>query len=127
VVVRGSQRNCNGIRTEAPHAEVRHQGTTYPLGATLTPDGVNFAVYSQKATGVFLLLFDAPDGEPTDIIQFQERDKFIWHAHVQGIKPGSCMATRSAGNIVRNGDCDSTTQTAAGSLREGCDWKVSEH
>ena len=64
------------------------RGTTYPQGATLTPDGVNFAVYSQKAPGVFLLLFDAPDGEPTDIIQFQERDKFIWHAHVQGIRPG---------------------------------------
>jgi isoamylase len=73
------------------------RGTTYPLGATLTPDGVNFAVYSQKATGVFLLLFDAPDGEPTDIIQFQERDKFIWHAHVKGIKPGQLYGYKVSG------------------------------
>jgi len=73
------------------------RGTTYPQGATLTPDGVNFAVYSQKATGVFLLLFDAPDGEPTDIIQFQERDKFIWHAHVQGIRPGQLYGYKVSG------------------------------
>jgi isoamylase len=73
------------------------RGTTYPLGATLTPDGVNFAVYSQKATGVLLLLFDAPDGEPTDIIQFQERDKFIWHAHVQGIRPGQLYGYKVSG------------------------------
>jgi len=73
------------------------KGTTYPLGATLTPDGANFAVYSQKATGVFLLLFDAPGGEPTDIIQFQERDKFIWHAHVQGVKPGQLYGYKVSG------------------------------
>src|SRR6476619_3617856 len=33
-------------------------GAHYPLGATLTPTGVNFALYSQHATEVFLLLFD---------------------------------------------------------------------
>ena len=73
------------------------RGATYPLGATLTPDGANFAVYSQKATGVFLLLFDAPASEPTDIIQLQERDKFIWHAHVQGIKPGQLYGYKVSG------------------------------
>ena len=73
------------------------RGTHYPLGATLTPDGVNFAVYSQQATDVFLLLFDTPDGEPTDIIQFQERDKFIWHAHVKGVKPGQLYGYKVRG------------------------------
>jgi pullulanase/glycogen debranching enzyme len=46
------------------------KGMHFPLDATLAPDGVNFAVYSKNATEVFLLLFDKPDGEPTDIIQF---------------------------------------------------------
>src|SRR5262249_12516825 len=64
------------------------KGTHYPLGATLTPTGVNFAIYSQHATDVFLLLFDKIDGDPTDIIHLDERDKFVSHAHVKGVKPG---------------------------------------
>src|SRR5262245_30480713 len=58
------------------------RGTHYPLGATLTPIGVNFALYSQHAAEVFLLLFDRPDGDPTDIIRLEERDRFVWHTHV---------------------------------------------
>jgi pullulanase/glycogen debranching enzyme len=41
------------------------KGTPYLLGATLTHDGVNFALYF-KQTEVFLFLFDKPDSEPTD-------------------------------------------------------------
>ena len=33
-------------------------GTPYPLGATWRDNGVNFAVYSENATGVDLCLFD---------------------------------------------------------------------
>ena len=51
------------------------RGTHYPLGATLEQDGVNFALHSQCASEVFLLLFDAPDGDPTDVIQLRECDK----------------------------------------------------
>ncbi len=35
------------------------KGMYYPLGATLREGGVNFAIYSQNATEVFLLLFNA--------------------------------------------------------------------
>ena len=42
-------------------------GRFYPLGAALYEDGVNFAIYSQHASEVFLLLFDRHDGAPTDI------------------------------------------------------------
>jgi glycogen operon protein len=73
------------------------KGTHYPLGATPTSDGVNFAVYSQKGTNVFLLLFDTPDGEPTDIIELQEREKFVWHAHVKGVKAGQLYGYRVRG------------------------------
>ncbi len=45
------------------------KGSPFPLGATLCPDGVNFAIYSKHGTEVFLHLFDAPDGEPTDIVR----------------------------------------------------------
>jgi glycogen operon protein len=64
------------------------KGAHYPLGATLTPDGVNFAVYSKDATEVFLLLFEAADGEPTDIVQLRHRTKYIWHGLVKGLQAG---------------------------------------
>jgi glycogen operon protein len=73
------------------------KGTHYPLGATLTPDGVNFALYSQHAMDVFLLLFDTPTGDPTDIIQLNERDKWIWHAHVKGVRPGQLYGYKVRG------------------------------
>jgi hypothetical protein len=74
------------------------QGSPYPLGATLLPDGVNFAIYSRNASEVFLLLFDRPDGEPTDVLQLRERDKFVWHAHVAGVKAGQLYGTRCGGD-----------------------------
>ena len=87
------------MASELKHRTTRTvtKGTHYPLGATPTPDGVNFAVYSQKATNVFLLLFDTPDGGPTDVIELQERDKFVWHAHVRGVKPGQLYGYKVGG------------------------------
>ena len=75
------------------------KGMHFPLGATLAPGGVNFAVYSKNATEVFLLLFDKPDGEPTDIIQLSNRDKFIWHALVKGLKAGQLLRLQSSRRI----------------------------
>jgi len=42
-------------------------GQPYPLGATADPGGVNFAVFSQHASKVFLCLFDE-NGEENQII-----------------------------------------------------------
>jgi len=53
------------------------EGKFYPLGATIVGDGVNFAIYSENATEVYLLLFDAPDADPTDIIRVENRDRNI--------------------------------------------------
>jgi pullulanase/glycogen debranching enzyme len=73
------------------------KGTHFPLGATVTPDGVNFAVYSQHATELLLLLFDEPDADPTDVIQLVNRDKFIWHALVKGIREGHLYGYKARG------------------------------
>jgi glycogen operon protein len=73
------------------------KGTHYPLGATVTRDGVNFAVYSQHAADVFLLLFDKHDGKPTDVIRMEERDKHIWHIHVKALKPGQLYGYKVRG------------------------------
>src|SRR5262249_60855062 len=49
------------------------RGLPYPLGATLAGTGVNFALYSKHADDVFLLLFDAAAGDPTDVIRLDRR------------------------------------------------------
>ena len=64
------------------------KGSYDPLGASLTSEGVNFALYSKHATEVFLLLFGRAEGEPTDLIQFQHRTKFVWHCFVPGLRAG---------------------------------------
>jgi glycogen operon protein len=74
------------------------KGQEYPLGATVTNGGVNFALYSRNAAAVFLLLFDMASGEPTDVIQLQSRDKFIWHAEVRDVKPGQLYGYKVQGD-----------------------------
>ena len=73
------------------------KGSPFPLGATLCADGVNFALYSKHATEVFLLLFDAPDGNPTDTIRLPERDKFIWHVKVKDVRAGQLYGYKVRG------------------------------
>ncbi len=72
-------------------------GRSWPLGATVRDGGVNFALYSRSAEGVFLLLFDQPDGEPTDVIRLEERTRFVWHAFVEGVRAGQYYAYRVLG------------------------------
>jgi len=72
-------------------------GRSFPLGATLNGQGVNFAIYSQHAEEVFLLLFDRPDGDPTDVIRLEHRTKFVWHAFVHGVKAGQCYGYKIRG------------------------------
>ncbi len=74
------------------------RGNPFPLGATLVDDGVNFALYSKHATEVFLLLFETPAGEPTDIIRLEEREKFIWYALVKGVKADQLYGYRVRGD-----------------------------
>ncbi|MBZ5637290.1 MAG: glycogen debranching protein GlgX [Acidobacteriia bacterium] len=72
-------------------------GSSWPLGATVRDGGVNFALYSRNAEEVFLLLFDRPDGEPSDVIRLEERTRFIWHAFVERVRPGQLYGYRVRG------------------------------
>jgi glycogen operon protein len=74
------------------------EGRDWPLGATVTPDGVNFAVYSRNAREMFLLLYDSPEGEPTDVIRIGDRSRYIWHVHVGGLRAGQLYAFRARGD-----------------------------
>jgi isoamylase len=73
-------------------------GRPYPLGATLTPEGVNFAIYSRHATGVRLLLFDSPEAtEPAHDLRLHARTAFVWHGFVEGLGAGALYAYRIEG------------------------------
>jgi glycogen operon protein len=74
------------------------EGSDHPLGATVVPDGVNFAVYSRNAREMFLLLFDRADGDPTDVIRMENRTRFIWHALVRGLSAGQLYAFKARGD-----------------------------
>jgi glycogen operon protein len=73
-------------------------GSPFPLGATLTDEGANFALYSRSATQVFLQLFDAPDAAASESIELTQRDRFIWHAQVPGLRAGQLYGYRVHGD-----------------------------
>ena len=60
-------------------------GAPYPLGATLTEQGVNFAVASENANKIELVLFDQTGQRVTDTVALPERTQGIFH----GFLPGS--------------------------------------
>ena len=52
------------------------RGYSYPLGATWVGNGVNFAIYSEHATGVELCLFDDADsGQEASRVKIEELDE----------------------------------------------------
>ncbi|MGA7524990.1 MAG: glycogen debranching protein GlgX [Acidobacteriaceae bacterium] len=71
-------------------------GKPYPLGATPTSKGTNFALFSEHATGVSVCFFDEA-GHQTDCVALRERTAFVWHGLVRGIRPGERYGYRVEG------------------------------
>ena len=69
-------------------------GRHTPLGATFDGQGVNFAVYSENATGMDLCLFDE-HGEKR--IPLREQTIHVWHGYVLGLRPGQRYGFRARG------------------------------
>ncbi len=65
-------------------------GRPYPLGATVSGKGTNFAIFSEGATRVDLCFFDA-QGKQTDCITLRERTAYVWHGLVRDIKAGQLV------------------------------------
>ncbi len=70
-------------------------GRPYPLGATPSSRGTNFALYSEQGVKVFLCLFDE-HGKETEI-ELTERTAFVFHGLVLGVKPGQRYGYRVEG------------------------------
>ena len=71
-------------------------GEPGPFRAEPESRGVNFAVFSQYAQEIFLLLFDAADAPATDTIKLN-RTENVWHIFVKGIKAGQMYAYKVDG------------------------------
>jgi len=73
-------------------------GNPYPLGATWDGQGVNFALFSEHATGVELCLFDSVDARAeAHRIAMAEQTDMVWHAYLPGLRPGQIYGYRVQG------------------------------
>ena len=76
-------------------------GRSFPLGATVYPEGVNFSVFAKGATGVELLLFgDVDSPRPEQVISLdprQNRTYHYWHVFLPGLKAGQIYGYRAVG------------------------------
>ncbi len=70
-------------------------GRSAPLGATYDGDGVNFAVFSERAVGIDLCLFDDQGCETR--LPLPERTTHVFHGYLVGAKPGQRYGFRAHG------------------------------
>ncbi len=76
----------------------RWPGRPYPQGATWDGEGVNFALFSENATGVELCLFDHKDQEKeSHRIWMEERTDQVWHLYLPEVRPGQVYGYRVGG------------------------------
>ncbi|MBL1108440.1 glycogen debranching protein GlgX [Streptomyces sp. 5-8] len=70
-------------------------GHPYPLGAAFDGRGTNFALFSEVAERVELILVD--DAGSRTPVRLHEVDGFVWHAYLPGIGPGQRYGYRVHG------------------------------
>ena len=103
------------LRVEQPSARPRGResdvrlGTSAPLGATVTGGGVNFSVFSKRATGIDLVLFDeVDDATPSGVVPLDptvHRSYHYWHVFVHGLKAGQIYGFRVHGPFDPSRGC----------------------
>jgi isoamylase len=76
-------------------------GTSFPLGATVYPHGVNFCVFSHHGESVELLLFDDRESSrPSRTVRLDpvlNRTANYWHVFLPGVHSGQLYAYRVHG------------------------------
>ncbi len=73
-------------------------GDPYPLGATWTGVGVNFALFSAHATKVELCLFDSVDAtKESERILLPEQTDMVWHGFLPELRPNQLYGYRVHG------------------------------
>jgi isoamylase len=78
-------------------------GKPYPLGATWVGNGVNFAIFSEHATGIELCLFDNIDAPHENArVPLREQTGQVWHVFLPEVRPGQLYGYRVAGPYQPN-------------------------
>ena len=78
-------------------------GKPYPLGATWDGKGVNFALFSEHATGVELCLFKGVRGRfEQSRIKITEHTDQVWHCYLPDAQPGTLYGYRVFGPYQPN-------------------------
>ncbi len=73
-------------------------GKPYPLGATWDGSGVNFALFSENATGVELCLYKGKQGRYERArIRMTEHTDQVWHCYLPHARPGTLYGYRVYG------------------------------
>ncbi|MET9894619.1 glycogen debranching protein GlgX [Streptomyces sp. NPDC006465] len=70
-------------------------GRPFPLGATYDGEGTNFALFTEVAERVDLVLIDALGDVRT--VTLTEVDGFVWHCYLPGVGPGQRYGYRVHG------------------------------
>jgi len=80
---------------------VAETGKALPLGASLSNEGVNFAIFSRHATAVTLILFESQDSNSpwleVPLNKREHRTGNIWHCFIKGLQAGTCYLYRADG------------------------------
>jgi glycogen operon protein len=72
-------------------------GRPWPLGATLVPEGVNFAVFSAHASAIELCLYDAAGANEVARLALPAHTDGVWHGLLPGAGPGLVYGLRAHG------------------------------
>src|SRR5690242_475647 len=73
------------------------RGQPQPLGATWDGEGVNFALFSERAERVELCLFDSRTRRETERIAMRWQTNQVWHCYLPEARPGLLYGYRVHG------------------------------
>ncbi|VUD51054.1 Glycogen operon protein GlgX [Thalassocella blandensis] len=73
------------------------EGDPYPLGATVTAKGINFALFSAHAERIELCIFDRFGLKEFKRFELSHCTDHVWHIHIEGLKPGTLYGYRVHG------------------------------
>ena len=79
-------------------------GESFPLGATVYSEGVNFCIFSQNAGAIELLLFNNTEADkPTHVIRLdpiRNKTYYYWHVFIPNLQAGQIYAYRAFGEYA---------------------------
>jgi isoamylase len=74
-----------------------NKGQTFPLGASVLTNGVNFAVYAPLAKQLYVCLFDASGHTEVLKLAMNNNEGGIWSLHITPLAMGTLYGYRAEG------------------------------